>query len=286
MIFLWLSILSSTGIYFIFKVREKLKAKLLGVIIINYLVAASLGLMSNNTLQSGKQLLASGWLPIAGIIGFLFVVMFFLIGHSTEKAGMSLTTIATRMSMIFPIFFSLFIFDEQINFLKLGKIAFTLIAVALAIYQPPRKQIKTLYTFLPLILFIGSGSVDTLVKTAQHLFVPDNEIQLFSSVLFGTSLLASLLFIPFTRDKFKIFTFSSIPLGIALGLANFGSLFFLMKALNNSGLDSSLVFGINNLAIVCFSLVLGFFLFKEKLSKLNRIGVVLSMLGIILLTQL
>ncbi|WP_429411901.1 EamA family transporter [Roseimarinus sediminis] len=258
----------------------------MGIIIINYLVAATLGLLSSNTDLAGTQLLSSGWLPIAGIIGFLFVVMFFLIGHSTAKAGMSLTTIATRMSMIFPIFFSLFLFDEQISLLKLGKIAFTLVAVALAIYQPPRKNIKTLYTFLPLILFIGSGSVDTLVKTAQHRFVPDHQIQLFSSVLFGTSLLASLLFIPFTREKLNIFSFRSLPLGIALGLANFGSLFFLMKALNNSGLDSSLVFGINNLAIVCFSLLLGFFLFKEQLSKLNRIGVVLSLIGIILLTQL
>jgi EamA domain-containing membrane protein RarD len=58
-----------------------------------------------------------------------------------------------------------------------------------------------------------------------------------------------------------------------------------MKALNHSGIDSSLVFGINNLAIVSFSLILGFAIFKEKLSRLNWVGVAASILCIILLIE-
>lgn len=285
MIFLWLSIICSTGIYLIFKIRDRLKANLAGIIIINYFFAAVLGLASSNYSTVVDTLEQANWLPIAAGVGLLFVIMFFLIGTSTEKAGMTFTSIATRMSMVFPIFFSLFLFDETITLVKILKITLTLVAVILAIYHKPIKHIKAIYAFLPLILFVGSGSVDSLVKMAQHLFVPDNEIQLFSTLLFATSFLASLILL-FTHKPGKLlFQKNTILLGFILGLFNFGSLFFLMKALNKSRLDSSLVFGINNLAIVCLSLIFGYFLFKEKLSRMNWLGIILSIICIFLLIQ-
>lgn len=225
------------------------------------------------------------WFPIAALIGLLFVVMFVLIGWSTEKTGIVLTTISTRMSMIIPILFSLFLFDEIISVSKLLKILFTLVAVGLAIYRKPEKNIKVVYTFLPIILFIGSGSVDTLVKTAQHLYIPENETELFSSSLFGISFLTSLLLL-FTKNTGKnIFTIQTLVLGIFLGLFNFGSLYFLINALNKSGIDSSLVFGINNLSIVGISMIMGFFIFKEKLSRINWIGIFFSIICVIILIQ-
>lgn len=285
MIYLWLSILSSTGIYVLFKVRNQAKADLHGIILVNYFVAMLLGLINHNFNTFISVLQNATWLPIAGLIGFLFVVMFFLIGNSTLKAGMVVTTLATRMSMVFPIFFSMFFFDEQVSLVRLLKIALTLLAVILAIYQKPDKAIKRAAVFIPFILFVGSGSVDTLVKTAQHLFVPDNEIPIFSSVLFATSFVAALLALIVKKPHKTIFSRSSIQMGIGLGIANWGSLFFIMKALNYSRLDSSLVFGVNNLAIVSLSLILGYFVFSEKLSRVNIAGIILSVLSIILLIR-
>lgn len=285
MIYLWLSILSSTGIYVLFKVRNQAKADLHGIILVNYFVAMLLGLINHNFNTFISVLQNATWLPIAGLIGFLFVVMFFLIGNSTLKAGMVVTTLATRMSMVFPIFFSMFFFDEQVSLVRLLKIALTLLAVILAIYQKPDKAIKRAAVFIPFILFVGSGSVDTLVKTAQHLFVPDNEIPIFSLVLFATSFVAALLALIVKKPQKTIFSRSSIQMGIGLGIANWGSLFFIMKALNYSRLDSSLVFGVNNLAIVSLSLILGYFVFSEKLSRVNIAGIILSVLSIILLIR-
>jgi EamA domain-containing membrane protein RarD len=156
----------------------------------------------------------------------------------------------------------------------------------MAIYRKPDKKIvKPVAAILPFILFIGSGSVDTLVKTAQHVFVPDDEISLFSSVLFATSFIGALLGFFIKKPQKSAISINTILLGITLGVANWGSLFFVMKALNHSGIDSSLVFGINNLAIVSFSLILGFAIFKEKLSRLNWVGVAASILCIILLIE-
>ncbi|HOO85910.1 MAG TPA: DMT family transporter [Prolixibacteraceae bacterium] len=284
MIFLWLSIFSSSLIYVLFKIRKQLGINLTAIIIINYLFATVFGLLVfgfNNTLTAIKH---SNWSWLALLIGVFFVVMFYLIGISTQKAGIAISTIATRMSMIIPISFSVFIFDENLGIGKALKICIALIAVLLAIYQPINKAKKISFAILPLILFIGSGSVDTLVKTAQHLYVPSNEVTFFSTVLFATSFFASLL-LPILTPRVRVnFNSKTILTGIVLGAANFGSLYFFMNALHHSGLDSSIVFGINNLAIVAISLTLGFLIFKEKLSTINKVGIILSLISIALLS--
>lgn len=283
MIHLWFSILSSTLIYVSFKIRPRINANLSGAIIVNYLTATLLGLATNTSRINIETVSSASWLPIAIIIGLLFVVMFFLIGTSSHKVGITVTSLATRMSMIIPIAFSLFLFDEVISLPKILKIILTLVAVVLAIYHKPEKNIKPIMAFLPLILFIGSGSVDTLVKTAQHLYIPENEVPIFSSSLFGISFLASLILLFTKKPGEQVFAKNTIPFGILLGAFNFGSLYFLINALNQSGIESSLIFGINNLSIVCISLITGRYLFKEKLTKLNWIGICLSLLCIVLL---
>lgn len=284
MIFLWLSILSSSLIYLLFKIRKQLGINLTAIIIINYLFATVFGIIIfglSNTLTALKH---SNWGWLALLIGIFFVIMFYLIGISTQKVGIAISTIATRMSMLIPISFSVFIFDESTSIIKALKISIALIAVLLAIYQPIARTKKNSLTILPIILFLGSGSVDTLVKTAQHHFVPSNEITFFSTIVFATSFFASLLLTFLTPNERIIFNIKTIAIGIILGAANFGSLYFFMNTLNKSKLDSSIVFGINNLAIVAISLSLGFFIFKEKLSIINKVGIILSLISIVLLS--
>lgn len=262
-----------------------MKANMSGTIIVNYATATVLGLMLNPVNSPVGAIVKADWFPIAALIGILFLVMFFLIGWSSEKAGIVLTTIATRMSMILPISFSLFLFDELITFSKIVKIIITLVAVGLALYHKPDKKIKRIYSLLPVILFIGSGSVDTLVKTAQHLYIPQNEIEIFSSSLFGISFISSLILLFIKKQGEHIFAGNTLFVGMALGAFNFGSLYFLINALNKSGIDSSLIFGINNLSIVCLSLLFGAILFKEKLSRINWTGIAFSIICIVILIQ-
>jgi drug/metabolite transporter (DMT)-like permease len=284
MIFLWISILCSTSIYLIFKIRNRFDASLPGLVMVNYLVAVILGLVLNPTPFNISDVLSASWLPIAALVGFLFVIMFLLIGWSSETAGMGITSIATRMSMVIPILFSMLLFGEMVTLSKVLKIVLTFLAVMLAIYHRPDRNLKPLIAFMPLILFIGSGSVDTLVKVAQHHFIPDNDLELFSSTLFAVSFISSLTLLFKRKNEQKLLGRGTIVLGILLGLVNFGSLYFLINALNRSGLDSSLVFGINNLSIVSLTLLIGNMFFREKLSKINWVGIFLSIICIVLLT--
>jgi len=73
--------------------------------------------------------------------------------------------------------------------------------------------------------------------------------------------------------------------GIALGIPNFFSIYFLVMALRNNGFESSTIFTINNVAIVLVSTFLGIILFKEKLITKNWIGIILAIISILLVAN-
>ncbi len=285
MIYLLLSIFASTSIYLAFKLADRFQVNTKVVISINYLVAVLAGVLQEGKVISLNAVLHSSWLLMAIIIGTLFVVMFFLIGYATRQVGISITSIATRLSMIIPILTSAIFFDASNPLFKIIILCVTVIAALLAIYKKPQKQFQFKLFFLPIILFFGSGFVDSLVKVAQHLYIPPNEVNIFSSSLFFISLVTSLFFL-ITEPKSKLkLNAPTIYLGVFLGAANFGSLYFLINALNANFIDSALIFGINNVGIVILSLILGVVFFNEKITKLNKAGIILASICIIIFAK-
>jgi multidrug transporter EmrE-like cation transporter len=70
--------------------------------------------------------------------------------------------------------------------------------------------------------------------------------------------------------------------GIALGIPNYFSIYFLIEALRHPTIDSSIVFVINNVSTVLLSTLLGILLFKEHLVRKNKIGIIIAVVSIIL----
>jgi drug/metabolite transporter (DMT)-like permease len=216
--------------------------------------------------------------------------MFFVVARSSQKAGMGVTTIAGKMSVIFPILFSI-IYDVQdsISLLKTMGILLALTGVLLTIYKKRTQLPEPAFFYLPVILFFGMGVVDSLVKLAQYRFISDANLSLFTAILFSISALCGLLTSFFQKGRFRsIFTFKALMWGTLLGSVNFGSIYFLVKTLNHvhplrGAIDSSVVFGINNIGIVGLSVVLGMLLFQEKLTRMNKAGVMVCILATILL---
>jgi len=281
--FLLLCILSSTSIFIVFKSLDRLKIPTFPVIVINYLVATILGFIINPGIARADTILTADWLPASILIGILFIVMFFLVAHSSQKAGISVTTVASKMSVIFPIIFSMMIDSgDQLSLVKSLAILCTLCGVALTVYNPGDGMKNKAAIYIPLILFAGMGIVDSLVKYAQHRYVGDSDAALFSAVLFLNAFVAGLLVLLFSPKHLRSFQRPTIwGWGILLGGVNFGSIFFIVRALNFASpggeiIDSSVVFGINNTGIVALSVMAGILVFGERLKLLNWLGVCLS----------
>jgi drug/metabolite transporter (DMT)-like permease len=215
--------------------------------------------------------------------------MFFLVAYSSKKAGISITTVASKMSVIFPIIFSLMIDpSDRLTLVKGSAIAFTVAGVALTVYQPRRGKTDWSAVYIPLLLFAGMGLVDSLVKFAQHRYVNDAELAPFSSVLFLNAFISGLIVLVLMPRYYRSFRKGAIwGWGIVLGTVNFGSVFFLVKALNflqpgGNTFDSSVIFGVNNIGIVTLSVLTGLVIFREALKTINWVGIALSALALIL----
>ncbi|MDF1572597.1 MAG: hypothetical protein P1P82_13385 [Bacteroidales bacterium] len=289
MTYLILSIFSSTGIFLVFKFLDQKSLSSFPVIIINYLVAALMGFIVNADQMQLGDIFTAGWIPVSILIGFLFIVMFFLVARSSNEAGISVTTVASKMSVVFPISFSMMIDpSDQLTLLKAAAVFATLTGVMLTIYEPGKSVQARKRTFLPLVLFIGMGLVDSLVKFAQHSYVSDRETALFSAVLFTMAFLTGMVILPFRREGITEFKQKAVWWwGLLLGIVNFGSIYLMVSALNHvnefgSRIDSSIIYGANNIGIVSLSVLAGLVIFHEKLRTVNWIGIAISAGAIVL----
>jgi drug/metabolite transporter (DMT)-like permease len=291
MFFLILCILSSTSIFVVFKSIDRFGIPSFPIIVINYLTATILGFAINPDQVSFHSILIREWLLVSIIIGIMFIIMFFLIAFSSRKAGISVTTVASKMSVIFPIILSLIIDNtDQLTPIKMTAIICTLCGVALTVYKPRKGSLDLVVIYIPLILFMGMGVVDSLVKFAQHRFVNDSDTALFSAILFLNAFVSGVIVLLFYPKFHRSFLRPAVwGWGLLLGGVNFGSIFFLVRALNyvapnGNGMDSSTVFGINNIGIVGLSVLLGLWIFKERLLPLNWLGIILSAMALLLFT--
>ena len=284
MIWILLTILSATGIFVFFKLFDKFKVPTLNAIVINYFVAGVLGFFLTENVTGVVDLFSESWFYIAVIIGVLFIVMFFVIGKSSAVSGMSLTTLASKMSVVIPILFSIVYYGEALTSVKIVGIIMALIGLVLAVLKKQEGGKVGQQVILPIVLFLGMGSVDSLVKFAQQEYVTDDISSVFTSLLFSISFIVGLIIMLFKPKSFKDFANPKcLLLGVGLGIVNYGSIYFLIRALNSSVMDSSVIFGINNISIVALSALIGFVFFKERLSKLNWIGLFVCMVAIAVL---
>ncbi|WP_400079450.1 EamA family transporter [Winogradskyella sp. R77965] len=281
MIYLLLSILSSTAIFVLFKLFGNYKINTFQAIVVNYFTAFTCGLLLYEGEVIASEIIQNHWFKIAIGLGFLFITIFNVMALTAQKNGLSVVSVASKMSVIIPIIFGIYVYNESAGIQKIIGIILALVAVYLTSVKQKDHTVLTRAIYLPIILFFGSGIIDTSVN---H-FAPKNHMQLFLAVIFGMAGIIGLIILSYKsivlKNHFKI---KSLPLGILLGIANYCSMYFLLKALRVDGFESSSVFTINNVAIVAVSTLIGLLLFKEQISKKNWIGISLALISIVLVT--
>ena len=282
MIFLLLSILFSTGLFVIFKYFGIYKIDVLKAICVNYVVAFILGFLFAERRIPIAEIYLEQWFYGALILGALFVSVFFVMAMTAQKNGVSVASVAGKMSVVIPVFFGIILYNESVTFLKILGIVIALIAVYLSSVKEENIQNNGTLLF-PILLFLGSGIIDTLLKYIQINYVADQDVSIFSGSLFGIAAFFGFIVLGIKTIKKPVaFGYKNLIAGVVLGVPNYFSIIFLIKALQNKNFESSTLFTINNVAIVVVSTLVGLWLFKEKFSLNNKIGVALAILGIVL----
>ena len=282
-----LSILSSALLFLILKKFKDWNVETVHGILVNYFTASLLSIsFSNIRLDESLEHISKIWHYAIGI-GLLFIIVFVLTGKTAQLCGMAASSIASKMSMVIPISLGVLLYHESFGLQKGIGVALAIPAVILVGGKPANtgsQKNTNSYWYLPLLLFLGAGLVDTSIKYAQHHFMKDGNMYLVMSLIFGSAGMFGLLnLIRDTISNNQGLTFRSIMGGILLGTVNFCSLYFLINCLNYPKVESSQVFAIVNIGVVLVSLALGILVFREKMDRLKSIGVVFAILAILLL---
>jgi len=278
MAYLLIALFFSTCIFIAFKFFDKFGIQILPAITVNYLLASTLGYFSRGEIISMHSIGNQSWFLMAVITGLTFILTFFVFAVSTQKVGVAMTVVSGKMSIVLSVAVGYFLLAESISFLQVLGIIAALVAFYLTNIGRAEKNIEKRYLYLPLLIFIGTGANDSLMKLSGVYFADRNEID-FLTITFLTAFIVGLVFVIFQMVKKTIMvTWKDIVAGVLLGVVNWYSTYFFILGLFI--MPISLFIPVFNAALVFIAAVTGFFVFKEKLSLINRIGIVLAVLAI------
>lgn len=287
---LFLAAFFSSSLYIILKYFGKWKVDNIHGLTVNYITAGLLSflvdLKHNITILPTLPYL----LPSALFIGMLFIVVFQIAALTAQKAGVAITSIAGKMSMVIPIIAGILLYGDQITTQRVSGMALAIVAVVLSSYKSNNDKNQTesygyLLWLLPLLLFVGSGMVDTSIKWSQHHLMDGDNNGFYFSLLFGSAGLIGLVWSIWKRiAKGQRISMQSIRAGILLGTLNYFSLLFLVMVLESPGTESSLAFALSNVMVVLISTFFAIMLFREQLSRINITGLILAVSSILILT--
>ena len=264
----------------VFKMFEKYKVDNLQALIVNYITAGFCSYLFLETDFSLNYILESDWLYHSMIIGALFIIIFNFYAFGIQKAGVAVTTVANRMSLIIPVCAALILYPEENTFTLLKGIAFflALTGIYLSSTKGGKLSFDKKHLWLIILVFVGQGISDSIFNDFAQKF-PNEGNYLFFMVLFFMASISGILILSGrsirTRSPLQL---KSIFWGVIFGIPNFFSLVFLLKALGS--ISSSIVFPIVGMGVVISSSLIGLLLFQEKLIRSNWIGILLSICAI------
>ena len=281
---LW-SIGFSSLIFVIFKLFDTYKVQTFYAIVVNYLTAFAVGMLFFEPSFPITTLFTKSWFLPAVCLGILFIVIFNLMARTAQQLGVSVASVATKMSLAIPVVFGVILYEESLTPLKVIGIIIAMAAVYFASVKSNTFLVGPRSLLLPLLVFLGSGIIDASIKYLEETRIPAAEFPIFSACAFGAAGTVGVMSLVGFRPK-TLIRLRPLNLlgGIALGIPNFFSIYFLLKALQFPGLGSASVFTLNNVAIVMLSTLLGVLLFRERLSLKNWLGIGLAIMSILLIS--
>jgi drug/metabolite transporter (DMT)-like permease len=288
LLFLVASIILTSWLTISFKIIERFKINNLQAIVFNYITCVVTGSFVNGGFPAKPILAGEVWLPWALAMGAAFITLFNLVAFTAQRIGVSVAVVAYKLSLIIPFLFSLVYYNEPYTAWKIAGVVLALAAVVLTSYPSDKnkdnKNIGLVLWLVPFVLFTGSGMLDAMIKFVEQAFVNEHNQDIYLITAFSSAAVIGILILGFAFITGKQrFDARAILAGIAIGIPNYFSIWCLMHALKGYTGNSSAIIPINNMGIVLISAMVAWLAFKEKLSWVNWMGIVLSLGAIALI---
>jgi drug/metabolite transporter (DMT)-like permease len=281
MIYLLLAILLSTAIIITFRIFNYFKISIVQAITVNYLVACVFGFASEPGSFNPEVIFGASWFYLSILMGLSLILSFNLFALSAQNAGVAITAISSRMSVVIPVSLGFMFFGDTADIIKIAGIIAGLAAFYFSSKKNKKVHINQAYVYLLVLLFLTVGINDSLMKVAEYGFLT-TDFTAFLATSFGFALLFGLVVFAYkSRKQATTGIFKNIIAGIWLGLLNWYSTLFVLVGLGVY--QVSFFMPVYNIGVVVLSSLVGFAAFREKLTATNWAGIGLAIIAIALI---
>lgn len=249
----------------------------------NYVMAGSLCWFLLQPQPASLLQSTSGW-PILLALGILLPSVFLIMAKAVQQAGIVLSDVAQRLSLLLPLIAAFTLFGESASSTKLTGIALALCALIALLWRPgnqnaqaPSAQGRYLTVALLLGVWFGYGTIDILFKQMAKMG------SAFPSTLLGSFVLAGVVSFVYLLARRTVWQTASMLAGLLLGLLNFGNIYFYVRAHQVFSDNPTLVFSAMNIGVISLGTLVGAGVFRERIHWVNGVGVALAILAIFIL---
>ena len=272
MMYLTIAVLFSVAVSVLLKILRQRDIDIRQTIVAGYPVAFLLTWFLLKPDISGMTSLGGAWAIIIAL-GVLLPAVFIILGRAIESVGMVATDAAQRLSLIIPIVAAFLLFGEVLTGTRIFGLLLGFLSLGALIYRPQHAAINKQAKLTPLWLFgvwAGYGTIDILFKQVakQGAAFP---LTLFVS--FGLAGLLLLIYLLITRVRWQG---NALAAGILLGVLNMGNIYAYIRAHQVLSESPSIVFTGMNVGVIAVATLIGVGVFKESLSRINILGLLLA----------
>ena len=270
-----------------FKLFARWQVNTFNAIVINYTVCLLLGtiLDPNHTFPFSPEIIHSQWFIWDLLLGVLFISGFNLTARAIQKAGITLTTMMQRMSLITTVSFTVLVFHEHFSWLAFAGLVLALMAIV-AINQTGNSisfHQSGKYSLLLILVLLFSSAIEIILFYAEKSGLVGDQQMSFTTHGFGSAAIFGWIALAWRwLKKNKTISGKDIYAGIMLGIPNYFSIYLIILMLNQ-GWKGSIMYPMLNVSVLLLSTIIAVIGFKEKLNRLNWVGIGMATLSVLVI---
>ena len=303
-LYLLASVGCSVTVAVLLKLARRYDIDVRQAIAVNYAVAA---LLCWAVLRPDTATLMTPHTPwaVLAALGVLLPSVFLAMAAAVRHAGIVRSDAAQRLSLFIPLLAAFVLFGEPVSGRKLAAILLAFTALACLLRRagsgrsghrnpmpghpasgspesgspatgPAAPDGRSLWVW-PLVVWAGYGVIDILFKQVARAGTAFSGGLLLAFVLAGLLMLAYLLARRVRWERRHLLA------GVALGLANFGNILTYIRAHQSLPEHPALVFASMNMGVITLGTLVGALAFREPLTRINALGIVLALTAIVLM---
>ncbi|MBQ1258012.1 MAG: EamA family transporter [Clostridia bacterium] len=275
MLFLILSIVSSTLITVFMRISEGKSKNEISLLSMNYLSCCLLSylFMENKTLFP-RESAVSTVLYLGVIGGVLYLASFLLLKWNVRKNGVTLPATFMKLGVLVPTVLAAVIFREKLHAATVLGILLALVAILLL---KEKSSEKAKNTFGLILLLAGGGMADAMSKIFEET-APQSLSNHFLFYIFFVALLLSAGLVIVKKQKYHPY---DVAFGLLIGIPNYFSSRFLLLSLRD--IPAVVAYPTFSAGTIILVAVLGKILFKESFTKKKLIALSVILVSLALL---